>query len=225
MDKDRGTPSRRLGRPPKRDSPPTRERILTAALELFAQQGYAGTSVRQIAQKVGLSESALYAHFTSKQQIYETLLAAHGPPLVAQAIATVLPMLSHATPRAIMDHLVHAVLDSWDDPQARLSVSLFLQELGQGTEEVRQGVLASVTQVQQQLGALLQGWIDAGRIHLLVSPEDFVWELFTPLVYLRFLYLTGQATASTRQEGRHVAQHHIAVMFATFFQEVNVRKT
>lgn len=58
----------------------TKERILDAALELFAQNGYAGTNMRDLAQSVGLTKSALYKHYQSKEDIWDSLLdqvAAH----------------------------------------------------------------------------------------------------------------------------------------------------
>lgn len=52
----------------------TRRRILDAALGLFTEQGYDGTSLRQIAEKLGVTKAALYYHFQSKEDI---LLALH----------------------------------------------------------------------------------------------------------------------------------------------------
>lgn len=52
----------------------TRERILDAALDLFSVSGYEGVSVKQIADAVGIKDSSLYKHFSSKQSIYDTLL-------------------------------------------------------------------------------------------------------------------------------------------------------
>lgn len=43
-----------------------RNEIVRAAIKLFAQKGFAGASVRDIAREVGLSEAALYKHFPSK---------------------------------------------------------------------------------------------------------------------------------------------------------------
>lgn len=40
----------------------TKDRILYISLELFAQKGFSGVSVRDIASKVGVRESALYKH-------------------------------------------------------------------------------------------------------------------------------------------------------------------
>ena len=52
----------------------TKERILTAALEMFSQNGYAGTNIRELAASLGLVKSAVYRHFASKEDIWNTLL-------------------------------------------------------------------------------------------------------------------------------------------------------
>ena len=52
----------------------TKERILATALELFSQNGYDGTNVREIAASLGLVKSALYRHFSSKEEIWNALL-------------------------------------------------------------------------------------------------------------------------------------------------------
>ncbi len=52
----------------------TRERILDAALDLFIEQGFDGTSLREIAEQLGVTKAALYYHFESKDDI---LMALH----------------------------------------------------------------------------------------------------------------------------------------------------
>ncbi|MBP5761261.1 MAG: TetR/AcrR family transcriptional regulator [Verrucomicrobia bacterium] len=52
----------------------TKERILTAALEMFSQNGYAGTNIRELSESLGLVKSAMYRHFESKDAIWNTLL-------------------------------------------------------------------------------------------------------------------------------------------------------
>jgi AcrR family transcriptional regulator len=47
----------------------TRERILDIALELFTEQGYDKTSLRDIAERLGTTKAALYYHFKSKSDI------------------------------------------------------------------------------------------------------------------------------------------------------------
>ncbi len=51
----------------------TKEKILKEASTLFSQLGYKATSVRKIASKVGIRESALYNHFKNKEEIFLTI--------------------------------------------------------------------------------------------------------------------------------------------------------
>ena len=52
----------------------TKERILETALELFAQNGYLGTSMNDIAGRLGFTKAALYKHYTSKQEILDSIV-------------------------------------------------------------------------------------------------------------------------------------------------------
>ncbi|HZB30137.1 MAG TPA: helix-turn-helix domain-containing protein [Streptosporangiaceae bacterium] len=51
----------------------TREKIRAVALELFAEQGYEKTSLREIAERLGVTKAALYYHFKSKEDIVASL--------------------------------------------------------------------------------------------------------------------------------------------------------
>lgn len=52
----------------------TKKRILETALELFAQSGYLGTSMSDIAERLGITKGALYKHYTSKQEILDSIV-------------------------------------------------------------------------------------------------------------------------------------------------------
>jgi AcrR family transcriptional regulator len=52
----------------------TRDKILEAALDCFIERSYDKVTLREIAEKVGVTKAALYYHFTSKEQILVTLL-------------------------------------------------------------------------------------------------------------------------------------------------------
>jgi AcrR family transcriptional regulator len=47
-----------------------RERLLSAALDLFSRQGYAGTTTKQIALKAGVTEAIVFRHFPNKEELY-----------------------------------------------------------------------------------------------------------------------------------------------------------
>ena len=52
----------------------THEKILTTALQLFAQKGYYGVTTREIAKEVGINELTLFRHFGSKLNLFEELM-------------------------------------------------------------------------------------------------------------------------------------------------------
>src|SRR5215472_5825576 len=56
----------------------TRARLLRAAADVFAQRGYDGARVVDIAAAAGVSNGALYAHFGSKAELLVASLRAHG---------------------------------------------------------------------------------------------------------------------------------------------------
>ena len=51
-----------------------KEKILTAALDLFSQKGYEGTNMRELAASLGLVKSGIYKHFESKEAVWNELL-------------------------------------------------------------------------------------------------------------------------------------------------------
>ena len=66
----------------------TRERLLRAAADMFAERGYDGTRVADIAAAAGLSNGALYAHFGSKAELLVGALRAHGRRVLADMFAS-----------------------------------------------------------------------------------------------------------------------------------------
>ena len=52
----------------------TKERILTAALEMFSQKGYEGTNIRELSASLGLVKSGIYKHYESKEAVWNALL-------------------------------------------------------------------------------------------------------------------------------------------------------
>ncbi len=52
----------------------TKDRITEAALSLFAENGFNGTSVKQIADAVGIRDASLYKHYKSKQEIFQSIV-------------------------------------------------------------------------------------------------------------------------------------------------------
>ena len=56
-----------------------REQLLEAALALFSERGYRGTSVRDITRRAGVTEAVLYHYFANKLDLWSTVLATYAP--------------------------------------------------------------------------------------------------------------------------------------------------
>jgi AcrR family transcriptional regulator len=67
--------ARRPGRPAGHTGDETRARIVQAALEAFAEHGFAGSSVRDIAKSASIRVSTLYHYFPSKDALYREVQA------------------------------------------------------------------------------------------------------------------------------------------------------
>lgn len=52
----------------------TKEVILSTALRLFSQNGYEGVSVRDISREIGITQAALYKHYKSKRDIFDSIV-------------------------------------------------------------------------------------------------------------------------------------------------------
>ena len=77
----------------------TREQVLRTALELFRAQGYDGTSLRQIADRLGMTKAALYYHFPAKENLIVELtrpMLDELAQLLAEAKTRVPASLAHA---------------------------------------------------------------------------------------------------------------------------------
>ena len=61
-----------------RQGPHTRSQILDASLRLISERGFARTTVRDIAQRAGITDAAIYYHFQSKREILEALVEERG---------------------------------------------------------------------------------------------------------------------------------------------------
>lgn len=66
----------------RRGGEDTATRILDVAEELFAERGFAGTTLRDVAARVGVRNPSIYNHFPSKDALYEAVLARGIGPIV-----------------------------------------------------------------------------------------------------------------------------------------------
>jgi AcrR family transcriptional regulator len=98
----------RTGRRPGR--PGTREAVLDAARRLFAERGYDGASVRDIATAAGVDPALVHHYFGAKQELFLSVLGAPVDP------AAMVPAVTRGGLAELPERLVSTFLSVWDDP-------------------------------------------------------------------------------------------------------------
>ena len=88
----------------------TRSRVQKVALELFAEQGYEKTSLREIAERLGVTKAALYYHFKSKEDIVHSFTDDYFAEIDALLDWAKDQPQSDETRRAVLDRYVTIVL-------------------------------------------------------------------------------------------------------------------
>ena len=87
----------------------TRQSILQAAYELFLENGYAATSMREIAERTGLALGGIYNHFENKQAIFSELVIQRHP------FHQVLPLLQAAPGDTVEEFVRNAARSMLDE--------------------------------------------------------------------------------------------------------------
>jgi len=96
----------------------TRDKILDTAERLFGDQGYAGTSLRQIIAAAGVNLAAIHYHFGSKEELLDHLVARKAAPVTAERLAMLDRYEAESAPAAVP---VEKVLTAFlEPPMARV---------------------------------------------------------------------------------------------------------
>jgi AcrR family transcriptional regulator len=132
----------------------SRDDVVAAAGRLFAQRGYHGTSMRDLAAELGLLGSSLYSHISSKEDLLVEVVE-RGGSLFSNSAAAALETPGPATHRlkALVAGHVAVVLDHLDE------VRTFLNEAWVLDDHHRQRVLAA----RNRYEAAFRDTLDQGR--------------------------------------------------------------
>jgi AcrR family transcriptional regulator len=120
------------GPPRPRDSSATRRSLLAAARELFATDGYDGTTVRAIAERAGVNQALLFRHFGNKEQLFAEAVAGQA-----------LDVLHDGPPQEVLRRTLEAMLATGPDDSAE-STLFFAALRSQGNTEAARTVRAQL---------------------------------------------------------------------------------
>jgi len=153
----------------------TRARIQQVALELFAEQGYDKTSLREIAERLDVTKAALYYHFKSKEDIVRSLVEDYMGQVDALIAWAKTQPRTPETRGAILGRYVQIVADGSDvfrmlnHNQAAVNSLAGAKERGSVFRERMTGLVEAITdpgadmmerlRVTMALGSVSVGWM------------------------------------------------------------------
>lgn len=184
----------------------TRLRLIQAAGEVFARNGFRGAQVRDICRRAGANLAAVNYHFRNKAGLYEAVLS-HTMQQASRKYPLETAVASHADPRARLAAMVEAFLLRMLESNSP-ATKLMLRELADPTPALgrvcREHFRPNFEMFKQALRPLV------GRAHLDVATQSVIgmcvfYRLSEPA--LRTMGLTLPATtAQIRQLARHIAR-------------------
>src|SRR5262245_24092273 len=193
-----------MARPPNADGQRTRQAILDAALALFAEKGYFGTSLRDVAGAVGVRESALYNYFPGKEALFEALLAADSA-LKTEQLSALLD--GPATDGAeLLERLADFVIDRFVQPRQQQLFRILMSDGMRLAREGRINLLERMGSGRQDLQDLMRRLIAAGVLRD-DDPERLVMQFLGPLLFWRQLHAVGVNSAVVRDRRAFVRSH------------------
>jgi len=138
---------------PKRSSRMTgsqrREQLLTVGRELFAEKGFEGTSVEEIAARAKVSKPVVYEHFGGKEGMYAVIVDREVQRLTA-AIIGALDVGGH--PREVLERTTLALLDYIEEHTAGFRILVRDSPVAQATGTFSSLIGDVATQVEHLLG-------------------------------------------------------------------------
>jgi TetR/AcrR family transcriptional regulator, fatty acid metabolism regulator protein len=156
---------REAGHTQTRDKEATRQRLLDAAEQVFAEKGYHGAGVDDIIRASDSSKGGFYFHFPNKQAIFLALVDALTPKLAAsidRAIA------AESDPVAQLDAALSTVLDLFARHR-RLSKILLVEAVGLG-----HGFDEKLMRTRGEFARMIQGYLDRAVAAGVIAPQDTV---------------------------------------------------
>lgn len=178
-----------MARPRKSEERDTRQDILDAALDLFADHGFFGTSMRELARRVGVRESALYHHFPSKDSILEALAQTYGPGNARHlAELDIGAMVEAVGPRVFLEQIVQFMITTWSTPHEQKLLRIIMSEGPRLGQHDVLNLPHYVFQARKNVSRIFEEMMKRKLIKK-ADPITLTVAFMAPLMMMRMIYL------------------------------------
>ena len=165
----------------------TRDEILEKSLELFSENGYHGTSMREIAAAVGIKGSSIYNHFDGKEDIFSELFSYLAPLNLREEDFQSKLMSAETDPVKILNYFGRIVIEEMQNSKKVKLLKMMLKENNNPVvkKKLQQRMKKNVGIVSEFFLSLQQ----QGKIRDDLDVEFIANEFVSSLIYYRMRYL------------------------------------
>ena len=190
-------------------APSTRARILAEALRLFAESGYGGASMRELARRVGVRESSLYNHFAGKAAILEAIVSEYGPASSASRLEE--PRYRHLSgqPAAFCRQFALDLVAQWSDPREHQFQKVITAERNRVPGIRAKFADQFYSREQRLMTDYFRGFALAGLIST-TDPREMARLLSAGLIYSRLEHYVMGAKPSSHARVMESVDHFLA---------------
>lgn len=184
----------------------TKDMILSQSLKLFSQNGYIGSSVRDISSAVGLRESAIYNHFSSKKAILTEIVEKFGQSTAGLNLLDdeLIDMLSK--PLKFMQTFSEVLLKKWSVPEEIRFFNLVLKE--NDTEINGTNIsINSLIEDAQKVWIMIFTEMQNHKFIKKGNQEIFANEFIAPLFFIRMKFLLNEENIDLKSAIRNANEH------------------
>jgi len=159
----------------------TKEKILAEAVDLFYAYGFAKASTRQLVGKVGMTSSAIYNHFSNKEEILYNIIKGAGDKVLAT--------LNEVTERyddpvECLKEMISGMLYLFSKGGMRKEIAIFIDELYQLPEDLKE----SCNRQHREIFKLFRNKIDELEALNKINPIDHTVASFGVMGAMLWVY-------------------------------------
>lgn len=167
----------------------TKQRILDAAIDLFSQKGYNGVSIRELARAVGIRESSIYNHYSSKDEILTAILDLFSSKIDETVLTEeeIEERISTIPPEEFWRTGTSKFMETTEDPRIEKISLIVVQEMFRETK-ARDIALRALFSRQQELVHLIFTKMRDRGIISQVDTESLANAYSYTMLALRFEY-------------------------------------
>lgn len=187
------------------------DEVLDAALELFAAQGFARTTVEQVSARAGLSKAAVYLYFPSKQALLQGLVHRAVGQAAGQAVAGMAGY--RGDPRPVLAALLRQIAGVLGDPKASAIPAIILREAPHAPDIAAIYRDEVLTPILPALRGLIAQGVEGGFIRP-VDPDLTIRSIIGPvLVHVLLAQVFGILPAGGLSMDRLI-DNHLTILMA-----------